>query len=47
MGGEHGHGRWMMKRSLPPYMYVDADIESGFGGHINEIIDKEVDKFLK
>jgi hypothetical protein len=47
MGGEHGNGRWMMKQSLPPYMYVDADIESGFGGYINKIIDKEVDKILK
>jgi hypothetical protein len=47
MGGEHGHGRWMMKQSLPPYMYVDADIESGFGGRIDKIIDKEVDKILK
>jgi hypothetical protein len=47
MNGEHGHGRWMMKRSLPPYMYVDADIEDGFGGRIDKIIDKEVNKILK
>jgi hypothetical protein len=47
VGGEHGHGKWMMKKSLPPYMYVDADIEDGFGGRVDKLIDKAVDKILK
>ena len=47
MNGEHGHGRWMMHRSLPPYMYVERDIESGFGGRLDKIINKKVDEILR
>jgi hypothetical protein len=45
--GEHGHGRWMMKRSLPPQMYVDADVSDGFGGRVYGIISKTIDRILK
>jgi hypothetical protein len=47
MNGEHGHGRWMMKRSLPPQMYVDADVRNGFGGQVYKIISKTIDRILK
>lgn len=47
MGGEHGHGKWMMKCSLPPYMYVDADISDGFGGRANQIMTKVISRVLK
>jgi hypothetical protein len=47
MSGEHGHGRWMMKQSLPPHMYVDADVNDGFGGRVYEIINKTIDRILK
>lgn len=47
MNGEHGHGRWMMHQSLPPYMYVERDIESGFGGRLDRIINKRVDEILR
>lgn len=47
MNGEHGHGRWMVHRSIPPYMYVDADIHDGFGGRINKVIDNAIEKILK
>lgn len=46
MNGEHGHGKWMMHKSLPPYMYVDRDIQDGFGGRINEVIDKAIGRIL-
>lgn len=45
--GEHGHGKWMMYQSLPPYMYVDTDISDGFGGRINKIINNKIEKILK
>lgn len=47
MNGEHGHGEWMMHKSIPPYMYVDADIHDGFGGYINKIIDNAIIRILK
>ncbi len=47
MNGEHGHGRWMMHRSLPPYMYVERDIESGFGGQLDKIINKKIEEILR
>ena len=47
MNGEHGHGRWMMHRSIPPYIYVDADIQDGFGGRINKVINNRIEKILK
>ena len=47
MGGEHGHGKWMKHQSIPPYMYIDADISSGFGGQIDNIIEQAIDRILK
>ena len=47
MNGEHGHGKWMMHRSLPPYMYVERDIESGFGGRLDKIINSRIEEILR
>ena len=47
MNGEHGHGKWMMHRSLPPYMYVERDIESGFGGRLDKIINNRIEEILR
>ena len=41
MNGEHGHGRWMMHQSTPPYELIDRDFQSGFGGRVQEIINKK------
>lgn len=46
MNGEHGHGKWMMHQSLPPYMYVDADINDGFGGRVNQVINNGIKRIL-
>ena len=46
MNGEHGHGKWMMHQSLPPYMYVENDIYDGFGGRVNTIINNRIGKIL-
>ena len=40
LGGEHGHGRWNMATSTAPFLWVDRDIQSGFGGQIQNIIMK-------
>lgn len=47
MNGEHGHGKWMMHRSIPPYMYVEADIYDGFGGRINKVINSTIERILR
>lgn len=55
MNGEHGHDKkgfegkhhWMMHRSLPPYMYVKRDIESGFGGRLDKIINNRIEEILR
>ena len=47
MNGEHGHGKWTMHRSLPPYMYVERDIESGFGGRLDKIINNRIEEILR
>ena len=47
MNGEHGHGKWQKKISTPPYLYVDAEINSGFGGKVYDIIDKKIEKILR
>ena len=47
MNGEHGHGRWMMHQSIPPYMFVDNDIYDGFGGRVNKIMNDTIGTILK
>lgn len=47
MNGEHGHGKWMMHQSIPPYMFVDKDINSGFDGRINTIISNAIGRIFK
>jgi len=47
MDGEHGHGKWMMHQSLPLYMYVERDIESGFGSRLDKIINNRIDQILR
>ena len=55
MNGEHGHDKkgfegkhhWMMYRSLPPYMYVERDIENGFGGRLDKIINNRIKEILR
>lgn len=48
MDGEHGHGRWMMHQSTPPYEVIDRDFQSGFGGRVQKIIDnKAKELFLR
>lgn len=47
INGEHGHGRYMMHRSLPPYMYVDRDISTGWDGRASKIINKKMDEILR
>lgn len=47
MNGQHGHGQWMMRQSLSPYMYVERDIESGFGGRLGDIVNKKIDEILR
>lgn len=46
MNGEHGHGKWMKHQSIPPYMYVDRDIESGWYGQLDKLINNKLDKIL-
>ena len=47
MEGEHGHGNWMMHKSIPPYMYVERDIADGFGGRLDKIVNKKIDEILR
>ena len=47
MNGEHGHGHWMMHRSIPPYMYVDRDIMTGWNGRLDKLINDRIDKILR
>lgn len=47
MNGEHGHGNWMMKQSLPPYMYVENDVFDGFGGRVQNVINRKMRQLLK
>ena len=55
MNGEHGHDKkgfegkhhWMMHRSLPLYMYVERDIESGFGGRLDKIVNNRIEEILR
>lgn len=47
MNGEHGHGRWMMHRSLPPYMYVDRDVFTGWDGRLDKIVNNKIEQILR
>ena len=48
MNGEHGHGRWMIYQSIPPFDRVDRDFRTGFGGRVQKIIDnKAKELFLR
>ena len=47
MNGEHGHGKFMMHQSLPPYMAIESDISDGFGGRIDGIVDEKIRQILK
>ena len=47
MNGEHGHGKYMMHQSIPPYMTIENDISDGFGGRIDDIITKKINEFLQ
>lgn len=46
MNGEHGHGRWMMHQSVPPFDKVDRDFRSGFGGKVQKIINNKAKEIL-
>lgn len=46
INGEHGHGRWMMHRSIPPYMYVDRDIMTGWNGRLDKLVNDRVEEIL-
>ncbi len=47
MSGEHGHGRWNMANSIPPYTLVNRDIQSGFDGEAQKIINRKAKELLK
>jgi hypothetical protein len=47
MNGEHGHGRWWKKNSVPPYVHVNADIMSGFGKRVDKIMNNKIKQILK
>lgn len=44
--GEHGHGNWMMHRSIPPFMTVDRDVDDGFGNRVQDIISATMGSLL-
>ena len=46
MNGEHGHGRWMMHQSTPPFEIVDRDFQTGFNGCVQKIINERAKKIL-
>lgn len=46
MNGEHGHGRWMMHQSIPPFHIISKDFESGFEGRVQKIIDDKAKKLF-
>lgn len=46
LNGEHGHGRWMMKQSMPPFQCVDQDVFDEFGGRVQGIINKKIPEIL-
>lgn len=46
MNGEHGHGNWMMHRSIPPFMTVNRDVDDGFGNRVQDIISATMGSLL-
>ena len=46
LNGEHGHGRWMMHQSIPPFDRVDKDFRNGFGGKVQKIINGKAKEIL-
>lgn len=46
MNGEHGHGNWMMHKSIPPFMTVDRDVDDGFGNRVQDIISATMGNLL-
>lgn len=46
MGGQHGHGMWLMAVSEPPYNYVTQQVNSGFGGKINGVMQSALQRIL-
>ena len=46
MNGEHGHGRWMMHQSIPPFDRVDKDFRNGFGGKVQKNINGKAKEIL-
>lgn len=47
VNGEHGHGKWMMKRSTPPAWYLEDNIYDMFGGRLDKIANETIEKILK
>lgn len=47
MDGKHGQGRYLMRQSIPPYMFVEQDIEDGWNGQLDKIINKKLDEIWK
>lgn len=47
MNGEHGHGRFLKATSIPPDFLVAEDVESGFNGEAQRIIEQTVSDILK
>lgn len=47
MDGKHGQGEWMMHQSIPPYMIIEQDIEDGWNGQLDKIINKKLDELWK
>jgi hypothetical protein len=47
MHGEHGHGKWWRKNSVPPYVHVNADVMNGFGKRIDKVMYNKIKQILK
>lgn len=44
--GEHGHGQYLAAVTDPPDMFVDIDVDDGFGGQAEQIIYDVIDSML-
>lgn len=47
MNGEHGHKKWLMHTSIPPYLQVDEDVQDGFGGRVEKIVNRKIEEILR